>query len=334
MKKRYLSFLTVLSSFAVVALHVNSNFWVYSKSKNWVYANIIESVFYFAVPVFFMITGATLINYKQKYDTVTFLKKRFSRTVLQYLFWSVMTVLFLWVFKLRSFTNVGVKDLINGIITNKYNGYFWYFPTLFSVYLSLPLLASVEKSTRKRTFEYLIIVTFLFNVIGTFVTQVVGIKLTSYSVVGMSGYLLFTVLGFYISEYGIHKRLRMWIYIFGVLGLLVHIFGTYSVSVAAGKVLVTYKGYLNLPSVLYATAIFTFFRYFPLNDKIDKFVQLFEQQTFGIYLVHWFVLKALSKVGVRISTLTDKFIWTIFVFLVSWLIVYAFQKHKLLKKLV
>ncbi len=67
-KKFYISALSVLASFAVVVLHVNGVFWNFSRERYWITANIIESVMYFAVPVFFMITGATLMNYNKSFS--------------------------------------------------------------------------------------------------------------------------------------------------------------------------------------------------------------------------------------------------------------------------
>ena len=57
----YISALNVLSCMAVVFLHTNCVFWDFKKENYWITANIIECIFYFAVPVFFMISGATLI---------------------------------------------------------------------------------------------------------------------------------------------------------------------------------------------------------------------------------------------------------------------------------
>lgn len=50
--KTYLTNLNVFASFAVVALHTNGKFWEFSSQDYWWRANIIESVFYFAVPIF------------------------------------------------------------------------------------------------------------------------------------------------------------------------------------------------------------------------------------------------------------------------------------------
>ncbi|XCB29844.1 hypothetical protein RQN30_11930 [Arcanobacterium hippocoleae] len=40
--------------------------------KNWAAALAIETIFFFAVPIFFMLTGATLLRYRDRYDTQTF----------------------------------------------------------------------------------------------------------------------------------------------------------------------------------------------------------------------------------------------------------------------
>ena len=76
-KKNYITALNVFAALAVVFLHTNKCFWRFSAERYWATANIIESFFYFAVPVFFMISGATLIDYRERYDTKTFFKKRF-----------------------------------------------------------------------------------------------------------------------------------------------------------------------------------------------------------------------------------------------------------------
>ena len=72
MNKKYLTVLSVISSLAVVFLHVNSRIWGYDKTMEWVGANVIECLFYFAVPVFFMISGATFGVYILHYAFLEF----------------------------------------------------------------------------------------------------------------------------------------------------------------------------------------------------------------------------------------------------------------------
>ncbi len=75
-KKIYIQILGVIACLAVVAMHVNGCFWQFSYDRYWITANIIECICYFAVPIFFMISGATLLNYRKRYTTAVFFKKR------------------------------------------------------------------------------------------------------------------------------------------------------------------------------------------------------------------------------------------------------------------
>ena len=52
-KNIYISVMNVIAAFSVVILHANVSFWLDRATPFWSTANVIESVFYFAVPVFF-----------------------------------------------------------------------------------------------------------------------------------------------------------------------------------------------------------------------------------------------------------------------------------------
>ena len=90
----YCDVLKILASIAVVLIHVCSNWWyaLDVKSKSWMVINIFDSLCRWAVPVFLMLSGATLMDYRKHYDTKTFLKKRVLRTVIPFLFWSIVVL--------------------------------------------------------------------------------------------------------------------------------------------------------------------------------------------------------------------------------------------------
>lgn len=73
---KYISVLNAACCFAVVMLHSNGAFWTYSTDSYWISADFIESFMYFAVPVFFMISGTTLIDYRDKYSTREYFQKK------------------------------------------------------------------------------------------------------------------------------------------------------------------------------------------------------------------------------------------------------------------
>ena len=74
--KLYISVLNCVSCVAVVLLHTNGIFWSHPSGELWISANFIETYFYWAVPIFFMISGATLMDYRERYTTAEFYKNR------------------------------------------------------------------------------------------------------------------------------------------------------------------------------------------------------------------------------------------------------------------
>ena len=82
----YIDILNILSCFAVVVLHCSGGVFYYQKTRLWFIYMFLQTVAHFAVPVFFMITGANLLDYRKKYDTKTFFKKRAARTLAPFLF--------------------------------------------------------------------------------------------------------------------------------------------------------------------------------------------------------------------------------------------------------
>lgn len=71
----YFDLLNIVACLAVVFLHCNNMVFTYAPGKNWAFGLGIEVVFYWAVPIFIMISGANLMKYRDRYDTKTFFQK-------------------------------------------------------------------------------------------------------------------------------------------------------------------------------------------------------------------------------------------------------------------
>lgn len=61
----YIDILNIIATIAVIALHHNGIVHQYSNILAWKTSLIIEVICYWAVPVFFMLTGATLMDYRK-----------------------------------------------------------------------------------------------------------------------------------------------------------------------------------------------------------------------------------------------------------------------------
>lgn len=66
----YISIVKIISAFSVVILHTNRKVVTFDPQKYseyWISANAIECIFYFAVPMFVLCVGATLLDFNEKY---------------------------------------------------------------------------------------------------------------------------------------------------------------------------------------------------------------------------------------------------------------------------
>ncbi len=295
-KQNYITLLNVISAIAVVFLHTNNCFWTFSTQRYWLTANIIESVMYFAVPVFFMITGATLINYNERYSTKEYFRKRFWKAVFPFLIWSVIGILFGAVRSGGSLSDLTIVTLINGILNTSISVY-WFFIPLFCIYLAIPLFAAVPAEKRKTIFSYLALICFVVNCLLPFVFQLLPYDITFGSAWTVSvgrEYLLYVLIGYLLHNYEIKKPTRYAIYGLALAGLIIHMFGTYITSMEAGYLVQQYKGYCNVPATLYSVGIFLLVR--QIGPRIMRFtvvkqlIHFLHPYTFGIYLLHWHLL--------------------------------------------
>ena len=292
--------MSVISAFAVVILHTNGCFWTYSTSRYWFTANIIESVFYFAVPIFFMITGITLIDYRDKYDTQTYFKKRIVKTVIPFIIWSIFALLFrIYYIKNIDLNVVDAKYIFNGMLATNFLTIYWFFIPLFIIYLVIPVLSAIDKKYRNSVFMYIVIVSFVLNSLLPLVNIVLKLELNlPIKLLIGTEYISYVLIGYLIDNLELTKRHKIMIYVLGIAGLLVHIIFTYNLSNEAGMIVKTYKGYNNVPCILYSTAIFIFLKDIFLKLKNIKFMRIilfFSKYTFVIYLMHYYVMQVIQK---------------------------------------
>ncbi len=302
-RKNYITILRVISAIAVVFVHTNCCFGDFSYSRYWLTAAIFQCLIFFAVPVFFMVTGATLIDYQKKYSTKEYFKKRFLSTVVPFLVWNTIGFVFLLLIHKISVKDLNVKYIFEGFLSiDTFVPYFWFFITLFSVYLCIPVLSSIKEDKKKSILTYLAIGGAIFNILIPFICNVFHIKVNfNIDFVMCSGFLVYPIVGYLLDQTELTFKKRLVIYIFGIIGLLMHLLGTVYLSYKAGALVETFSGYWNIPCLLYAMAIFVFVKSISERIKSKKFMKVFDflsKYTFPIYLLHFFVLEVYYTVRV------------------------------------
>lgn len=342
----YFDLLNIFACFAVVALHVNGAVHTFAKTRNWVSCMFIEALFYFAVPVFFMLTGATLMNYRKRYDTGAFFKKRIFKTFVPFMIWSIIGMCWsIFYTKGMKISDINTPaKFISAVINCKGMGIYWFFPALFSVYLTIPLFSLVDEDKRigkKGIFTYLILVYIVLNVLLPFVCRLTGIQWNSaLNAVSCGGYVVWFLIGYLLANTDINKKFRILIYILGLIGFFMYFYLTVQNSFKTGRFDKTYAGYMNIPAMLMGTAVFVFFKYGKWNfidkhEKAVRFVRNLSSASFGVYLIHYYLKDfSIRHFGIDPRSTLYRIVGTFIIYGLSVIIVRVIQKIPVIRKMV
>lgn len=290
MKKNYISILNVLACIGVVILHTFET--GYTSDANFVFEVLIRAIAYCAVPVFFMITGATLIDYRERYDTKTFFKKRLLKVIITLIIWSIIYFIINFFKGKFSINDLSFKFVFEYFFLVKTNPIFWFFVVIIGIYLAIPVISLIPQETRRKAFLYIIIITFVFN---QFLPDLLYHLNLNYnydlkSPLTYSGWISFIFIGYYIDKYEIVKKHRVIIYVLGIIGFLTMVVPTIFISYHKNESCSWFDEYYDAPCVLYSASVFLFFKSKINNNqivtKIMPFFNFVAPTTLGIYVLH------------------------------------------------
>ena len=290
MKKNYISILNVLACIGVVILHTFET--GYTSDANFVFEVLIRAIAYCAVPVFFMITGATLIDYRERYDTKTFFKKRLLKVIIPLIIWSIIYFIINFFKGKFSINDLSFKFVFEYFFLVKTNPIFWFFVVIIGIYLAIPVISLIPQETRRKAFLYIIIITFVFN---QFLPDLLYHLNLNYNYdlkfpLTYSGWISFIFIGYYIDKYEIVKKHRVIIYVLGIIGFLTMVVPTIFISYHKNESCSWFDEYYDALCVLYSASVFLFFKSKINNNqivtKIMPFFNFVAPTTLGIYVLH------------------------------------------------
>ena len=343
MKKRilYIDILNIIACICVVAMHCNGIVHMFSNSRAWKTSLLVETLAYWAVPVFFMITGATLLDYTKKYSTRKYMKKRVEKTVIPFLVWSIFFLvvgIHTGTWKLSDLTPLKIVSMI---FNSQVNVIYWFFPAMFTVYLGIPVFAHIKEESRNKILNYLIAYGLVMVSIVPCICTILGIPFNaSFSPAVCGGYMLLVLIGYKLANTPLDKKARCMIYACGIAGWAIRFFSTLYGSMRIGDLDKTFWGYCNFPSVMLSIAVFVWFKYhdwskLERNNRCQKVIGAISGCSFGIYLLHYlFIWQLPIKYGIHIDSWQWRILGTIGIYLVSLLIVYIIKKIPVVKKIV
>ena len=343
MKKRilYIDILNIIAILAVLFLHHDFGVHYFSQDKRWIFDTILKIVMYFCIPVFLMITGANLLGYKQKYDTKTYFRKRVIKIIIPMVAWFIIVgCIRFFVFKNLNIPTDSITSFINFIMRSGVLDYYWYLFLIIAVYFTIPILSPLSENKNRALLKYAIVVIFVCNAFMPNIMALVGVEWNQDLLVKVGTYMIFPLIGFYISKYNITKRRnRILLYSLGLMAIIYQFISTVVLSYVANKSVLTTLGYVQFPTILYSSAIFCFVRNINMKEDVNcrakKFLSTLAGCSFGVYLIHYIVMKWEAQAfSIRGESFAWRFICPFLTYTISVAIVLVIKKIPIVRKIV
>ena len=331
----YLDLLRILCSFSVVVIHISSQNLKSTQllSPEWKIFIFYNSIVRFGVPIFFMISGTIFLE--KDISFCIMLNKYIKNIYIKLLFWS-----FFYSLRKKIIHKYNYKETF--LIFLNGNMHLWFLFRIIGLYLITPFLKLITKN--KKLFKIFLILHVPFVLLFPNLLTIIFYNSKDYynnlngiiSKFGLNGFLnhnqMYYIFGFYLNRYNIKPLFRIMIYILGIFGIIFTFQMTYYISFKKNKKINFYSDfYINVFSA--SIGIFIFFKYNfnNLNYKknIKELIQKLGRLTFGIYIIHPFVIEELN-IRFNLNTLSFEPLFSIpinslITFLISLILVYIIK---------
>lgn len=282
----YIDVLNCIAIVFVLLLHSSQLANVGSRSdKFYLLTRIMQVIFIPAVYIFFMNSGATLLDYREKYSTKVFFQKRIKRVLIPFAVWTL--VYYFFDSRFYAFPgpihqdSLGLRNFITAFANNNINNLFWFFYSILGLYLVTPILSVLSKN-HKKLLMWLVIGYFVFSDLLIYVSNLISINLNTKYInqpLIASSYLGYFVFGYLIKENYLSIKQENVLIIVGQICLLFNIINA-----------VTNDQYLlfqNIGPFLYSVSFYLIIVRLVKNNKGSfRLSQWLSGASLGIYILH------------------------------------------------
>lgn len=305
----YLDYLRVLAIFGVLLNHISS-FCEGGTVLNSSIAMFYNTLGRIGVPVFLMLTGVLLLN--NKLPIKDFIKRRYPRVIIPFLFWIGLFILYK-VFVLQpSFPKNPLRFVLNAVFITR-----WYVWMILGVYLVIPIFAAFIKGTKLEGVKYFLIIWIITSTLFT-LSKIFDFSLYYLDLAIFTGPIGFLMLGYYLhnKEFNMSPKkvviISLLVFIIFTLIKTFIIIDYQSISYSFRYYIFTVKSSLenDIISIIQVAALFLIVKYIPMVksgicDKITKFCNgkrmllltiSMSQASYGIYLCHYFITLSVKNI--------------------------------------
>lgn len=356
-QKLDIEIMRIIAAYFVIFNHTGDKgyflFSLYDKQSLhfWIYLFI--SVFCkFSVPLFFMITGALMLN-REPEPLENLWKNRIFNMMKVLLLWSLF---YYFVEICMGTQEFSVKNFVIRFYDSSWNVSFWYLYAYIPLLMSLPILQKFAKSLSDKDFIYLILLFMAFNsllpVFQYYFWQERHNLNSNFRLNWICSIVFFyPCLGYFLE----HRIRQFWnkkkivlLWIINFLSIIISCYMTYmkinNTGISDGANSETFHStfvFINCIAVYVSCQYF--FREKEVNEILKKVIISIGECTFGIYLLHalfnsriepitrlWDIFRNQLHINYMISAL----IYSACVFLLSYALTFLLKKISFMKKII
>ena len=345
-RKSHIDILRIIAAFFVVYIHTSA-YSIFETTTGF------RASFYIAisviaktsVPIFFMISGALLLNKEETIGTI--LKKRFSRIAIVLFLFCIA----LYVITLPDGTSFSLLSFLRSFCSETVPHAFpyWFLYAYLGLILMLPYLRRIVKEMTQTDFIYILILHFLISTLLPIVNYILITKgfaelqiAPHFSIpIAIENILFYPIMGYWLEHKWDNNKMHM--------PLILTLIGVILISIATSCLLtIGYKQHLGNSTHKYLV-IFDYllaFCVYILSKKISakipckasKIISFCAQLTLGIYLFDpvWkrvFYNDFYYAVADKLTIVKISLIWCIISVVISSIVTYILKKIPYIKKL-
>ena len=338
-----LDIIRILAAVAVVMIHCGAMFVAdYGhQTREFMLANVLESISQLGVPLFVMISGALFLDERKQVTFRGILTKNFkSLAIITFLWAAIYAVVYMVIFPVLTGDAVYMDRVIDCFL----NGYYhmWYLYMILGLYLITPFLKKIVCKENKALVLCFIAISLAVQFLLPTVDSLLGKYLGGYSITAwlnkfnldfFDGFVTYFLIGWYIVHVGIDaKWLRRGIYALGAASLAAMMLHAYFAE--------NYQDAYTNTSVFvlfYSASVFLALcsRKIQPKEKTAERLTKLSKLTFGVYILHPILLSLFQK-GFPYSQYPAAYIIVCFVTVAgsSFLAAYVASKIPIIKKLI
>ena len=290
----------------VVLLHASNEYYTTIQQTSlespvyWWSSTIYKSLALPCVPLFVILSGALLLQPSKTNEPIrVFLKKRFNRIGLAFLFWSA--VYLVWAFLVTQ-TPVTSDNVIEGALYSLFSGsyyHFWFLYLIAGLYLLTPILRKIVSVKDPKILKYLILLWFIDVAVVPLIQLITGYSLND-TVFVVGGFIGYFVLGVYLQRVKVRSSI---LHVLFFLSFIFTIVSTWFMHFHFDSIDQNYFffGYLSVNVMLASVTMFMLLSKLPVNwsrnihPLVNRVVHAIGKNTLPIYMFHLIVMETLQR---------------------------------------